>query len=170
MIIMFKNMFMKKVEFSKTIELKAYATGSIMKLEDIPDPVFAEKMMGDGIAIVPAEGNISSPVNGVIMHVFPTKHAISIKTANGAEILLHIGLETVSMNGEGFTVHVTEGKKVKVGDALVTVDLDMVKKRAKNTVIPIIIVNTKEMLKIDKLLLSGNVTIAKETILAVTAK
>lgn len=163
-------MFSKKAELTKTIELKAFVTGNVMKIEDIPDPVFAEKMMGDGIAIVPAEGSIFSPVNGDIMHVFPTKHAISIKTANGAELLIHIGLETVSMNGEGFTVHVTEGKTVKVGDALITVDLDMVKKRAKSTVIPIIITNTSDMLNIDKPILSGKVTAANDTILAITAK
>jgi PTS system glucose-specific IIA component len=167
---MFKKLFEKKEEVSKTIELKAFVTGTIMKLEDVPDPVFAEKMMGDGIVILPTEGKIISPVNGEIVHVFPTKHAIGIKTANGAEILIHIGLETVSMNGEGFTVHVTKGKKVKVGDALVTVDLDLVKKRAKSTVIPMIISNTNEMNGIEKPILSGKVTAAHETILAVTAK
>ncbi|MFC4620425.1 PTS glucose transporter subunit IIA [Camelliibacillus cellulosilyticus] len=167
---MFKKRFEKKEEVSKTLELKAYVTGHIMKLEDVPDPVFAEQMMGDGIAIVPVEGKIISPVNGEIVNVFPAKHAIGIKTANGVEILIHIGLETVSMNGEGFTVHVGEGKKVKVGDALVTVDLDLVKNKAKSTVIPIIITNTNAMRSIEKPILSGKVTAANETILAVTAK
>jgi len=165
---MLKKIFAKKEDVSKTIELKSYVTGTIVKIEDVPDPVFAEKMMGDGIAILPTEGKITSPVNGEIASVFPTKHAIGIKTANGVEILIHIGLETVSMNGEGFTVHVTEGKKVKVGDALITVDLDMVKKRAKSTVIPMVITNTSEIECIEKPILSGKVTAVNETILAVT--
>lgn len=166
---MLKKLFEKKEEVSKTIELKAYATGNVIELENVPDPVFAEKMMGDGIAIEPAEGKITSPVDGKILQVFPTKHAIGIKATNGAEILIHIGLETTSMNGEGFSVHVKEGTKVRVGDALVTVDLDLVKEKAKSTVIPIIITNTDSMSSIEKPILSGEVTSANQTILVVTA-
>lgn len=170
MIMMFKKLFGKKEEVEKTIELKAYATGKIVKLEDVPDPVFAQLMMGDGIAIEPAEGKIVSPVNGEVIQVFPTKHAIGIKAVNGAEILLHIGLETVSMNGEGFTTHVMEGDKVKAGDMLVTVDLELVKQKAKDIVTPLIITNADSIESVEKPLAAGTVTAAEETILTVTAK
>jgi PTS system glucose-specific IIA component len=166
---MLKKLFERKEEVAKTIELKAYVTGNVLKLENVPDPVFAEKMMGDGIAIEPVDGKITSPVDGEIVQVFPTKHAIGIKATNGAEILIHIGLDTVSMNGEGFSVNVKEGAKVRVGDALVTVDLDLVKEKAISTVIPLIITNSNSMSSIEKTILSGEVTSANQTILVVTA-
>ncbi|MEC5272727.1 PTS glucose transporter subunit IIA [Caldifermentibacillus hisashii] len=162
---MFKKFFSKNTTIPKTIELKAYASGTIVKLEDVPDPVFSEKMMGDGIAIEPIEGKIVSPVDGEIIQVFPTKHAIGIKTNNGVEILIHIGLETVAMNGEGFNAHVSQGEKVKVGDVLVTFDLELVKEKAKSTIIPIIITNTDKMEKIEKPILSGKVQAADQVIL-----
>jgi PTS system glucose-specific IIA component len=106
--------------------------------------VFAEKMMGDGLAIEPAEGLVVSPVDGEIMQVFPTKHAIGIRAKNGAEILIHIGLETVSLNGEGFQTYISEGDKVKTGDKLVAFDMEIIKEKAKSTVTPIIITNTDQ--------------------------
>lgn len=115
---MFKNLFGKKEEVSKTIELKAYATGRLVSIEEVPDPVFAEKMMGEGVAIIPSEGKIYAPIEGEVVRVFPRKHAVVIQAQNGAEILIHIGLETVSMKGEGFTTHVSEGKKSKQGICL----------------------------------------------------
>jgi PTS system glucose-specific IIA component len=165
---MFKKFFSKNTTIPKTIELKAYVSGTIVKLEDVPDPVFSEKMMGDGIAIEPIEGKIVSPVDGEIIQVFPTKHAIGIKTNNGVEILLHIGLETVAMNGEGFNAHVSQGEKVRVGDSLVTFDLELVKEKAKSTIIPIIITNTDKMEKIEKPILSGKVQAADQVILTAT--
>ncbi|MCJ8006496.1 PTS glucose transporter subunit IIA [Lederbergia wuyishanensis] len=167
---MFKNLFGKKQSASKTIELKAYASGNILSLEDVPDPVFSKKMMGDGIAIEPHEGKLVSPVDGEIMQVFPTKHAIGIKALNGAEILIHIGLETVSMNGEGFTSHVVEGEKVKAGDTLVTVDLEKVKEKAKSIITPIVITNSDEMANIDHSITTGKVSKNEEVILCVTSK
>ncbi|MBS4194286.1 PTS sugar transporter subunit IIA [Lederbergia citri] len=167
---MFKNLFGKKQAVSKTIELKAYATGNILQLEDVPDPVFSKKLMGDGIAIEPQEGKFVSPVDGEVIQVFPTKHAIGIKALNGAEILIHIGLETVSMNGEGFTSHVVEGEKVKAGDTLVTIDLEKVKEMAKSIITPIVITNSDDMESIDHLISSGSVSVNEEVILRVTSK
>jgi sugar PTS system EIIA component len=141
---MFKKLFGKKEEPVKTIQLLAPLTGSAVDLETVPDPVFAEKMMGDGFAIEPSEGMAVSPVDGEIMQVFPTKHAIGIRAKNGAEILIHIGLETVSLNGEGFETFVREGDKVKAGDKLVSFDLEVIKAKAKSTVTPIIITNTDQ--------------------------
>jgi sugar PTS system EIIA component len=138
---MLKKLFGKKEEV-KTVQLFAPLSGNAVTLETVPDPVFAEKMMGDGLAIEPGDGLAVSPVDGEIIQVFPTKHAIGIRAKNGAEILLHIGLETVSLNGEGFTTHVSEGDKVKVGDKLVSFDLDTIKTKAKSTITPIIITNS----------------------------
>jgi sugar PTS system EIIA component len=164
---MFKKLFGKK-EKIKTVELLAPLSGNAVDLSAVPDPVFSEKMMGDGIAIEPTEGEVLSPVDGEIMQIFPTKHAIGIRAKNGAEILIHIGLETVSMNGEGFTTHVFEGSNVKAGDKLVSFDIDLVKEKAKSTVTPIIVTNSDSASSIEKLangpVQKGNSPIMKVTI------
>lgn len=141
---MFKKLFGKKDEPIKTVQLLAPITGTARSLDNVPDPVFSEKMMGDGIAIEPSEGIVVSPVDGEIIQVFPTKHAIGIRAKNGTEILIHIGLETVSLKGEGFETHVKQGDSVRAGDPLVTFDLDTINKKAKSTMTPIIITNTDE--------------------------
>src|SRR5699024_6981164 len=86
--------------------------GKLVSLEEVPDPVFSEKMMGDGIAVRPTSDEVLSPCDGKIVQVFPTKHAVGIQTANGADVLIHVGLETVELNGEGFTSFVDEGDQV----------------------------------------------------------
>ncbi|MBB5173000.1 PTS sugar transporter subunit IIA [Texcoconibacillus texcoconensis] len=116
-------------------------TGEIKPLSEVPDPTFSEKMMGDGIAIEPSQGTVVAPVDGEIMQIFPTNHAVGIRTVNGVEILIHIGLETVNMNGEGFTGKVKEGDKVNIGDPLVEFDMDLVKEKAASTITPIIVTN-----------------------------
>lgn len=147
---MFKKLFGKQEPANKTISIYAPMTGEVKELEEVPDPVFAEKMMGDGLAIDPTRGEVVSPVDGEIMQVFPTKHAIGIKAENGAEILIHIGLETVGMKGEGFTTFISEGDKVKRGDKLVDFDLALVSEKAKSTITPIIITNGDEVETINK--------------------
>lgn len=97
--------------------------------------------MGDGMAIEPSEGILVSPVEGEIIQLFHTKHAIGIRSQTGMEILLHIGLETVAMNGEGFEAFVKEGDSVKPGDKLISFDLDLIKEKAASTITPIIITN-----------------------------
>ncbi|MGD6844994.1 PTS sugar transporter subunit IIA [Bacillus infantis] len=146
---MFKKLFGKKEEITE-VELKAPLTGKAVDLEEVPDPVFSEKMMGDGLAIEPSEGIVVSPVDGEVVQVFPTKHAIGLRAENGAEILIHIGLETVSMKGEGFETHISEGSKVKTGDKLVSFDIDLVKEKAKSTVTPVIITNGDALSSIEK--------------------
>ncbi len=165
---MFKKLFGKK-ETVKSVEVKAVLSGTAVNLEEVPDPVFAEKMMGDGIAIEPSEGVVVSPVNGEIVQVFPTKHAIGLRAENGAEILIHIGLETVSMKGEGFEMHVTEGSRVNEGDKLVTFDLALVKEKAKSTVTPIIVTNGDQLASLEKKA-AGSVTRGSSTVMTITAK
>jgi sugar PTS system EIIA component len=165
---MFKKLFGKK-ETVKTVELLAPVTGKTIPLEEVPDPVFAEKMMGDGMAFEPNEGRVVSPVEGTIIQVFPTKHAIGIRAVNGAEILLHIGLETVSMKGEGFTTHVKEGDSVNAGDLLVTFDLNLVREKAKSIVTPIIITNSDSVSSLEKLAV-GDVENGKSPVMTITMK
>ncbi|OZU89146.1 PTS trehalose transporter subunit IIBC [Virgibacillus indicus] len=116
-------------------------SGRVLPLEDVPDPTFSQKMMGDGLAIEPADGKVVSPVNGEIVQIFPTKHAIGIQSGSGVEILIHIGLETVSLDGEGFEAHVKQGDTVKVGNPLVTFNLDFIKEKASSHISPIVITN-----------------------------
>lgn len=145
---MLGKLFKKKEEVTD-ITLVAPINGEVIALEDVPDPVFSEKMMGAGLAIRPTTGEVVSPVTGKIIQVFPTKHAIGILADNGAEILIHIGLETVNLKGEGFTAYVEEGDKVKQGDVLVRFDMDIVQKKAKSMITPVIITNTDNMSRIE---------------------
>ncbi|MGG4491906.1 PTS sugar transporter subunit IIA [Metabacillus idriensis] len=138
---MLKKLFGKKTEKQTEETVYAPLTGRLLNLEDVPDPVFSQKMMGDGMAVEPSEGTLVSPVEGEIIQLFHTKHAIGIKSLTGMEILLHIGLETVAMNGEGFEAFVKEGDKVKPGDKLITFDLNLIKEKAASTITPIIITN-----------------------------
>ena len=116
-----------------TEEVYSVADGQVVALEQVKDPVFAQKMMGDGFAVEPANGNIVSPVSGTVSSIFPTKHALGLVTEAGLEVLVHIGLDTVSLEGKPFTVHVAEGQKVTAGDLLVTADLDAIRAAGRET-------------------------------------
>ena len=116
-----------------TEEVYSVADGEVIALEQVKDPVFSQKMMGDGFAVEPANGNIVSPVSGTVSSIFPTKHALGLVTEAGLEVLVHIGLDTVSLEGKPFTVHVTEGQKVVAGDLLVTADLDAIREAGRET-------------------------------------
>lgn len=114
-------------------------TGEVTPLSEVPDQVFSEKMMGDGIAIKPSQGEVRAPFNGKAQMIFPTKHAIGLVSDSGLELLIHIGLDTVKLNGEGFTLHVEEGQEVKQGDLLINFDLDYIRNHAKSDITPIIV-------------------------------
>ncbi|ATY55864.1 TPA: glucose-specific PTS transporter subunit IIBC [Staphylococcus argenteus] len=114
-------------------------TGEVTPLSEVPDQVFSEKMMGDGIAIKPSQGEVRAPFNGKVQMIFPTKHAIGLVSDSGLELLIHIGLDTVKLNGEGFTLHVEEGQEVKQGDLLISFDLDYIRNNAKSDITPIIV-------------------------------
>ncbi|WP_436861650.1 PTS sugar transporter subunit IIA [Staphylococcus caeli] len=139
---MFKKLFGKGKEVNKESAIYAPITGEYVKIEDIPDPVFAQKMMGEGFGINPTEGEVVSPIEGKVDNVFPTKHAIGLKAENGLEILVHIGLDTVQLDGQGFEVLVESGDSVNVGDPLLKFDLDYIKTNAKSVISPIIITNS----------------------------
>ena len=122
--------------------------GKMIRLRDVPDQVFASEMMGPGVAFISNDGNICSPCDGELMTVFPTKHAIGIKAENGAEILIHFGIDTVTLKGEGFK-RVAAGNQVKVGDKLVEYDLEFIKSKVPSVKTPVIINNMDMIEKID---------------------
>lgn len=122
----------------------APVNGEIIPLEMVPDPVFSEKLMGEGVAIMPAKGYIHAPVNGTIIQIAPTKHALGILAEDGSEILIHIGLETVSLKGVGFAVAVNVGDKVSVGQLLIEVDWNYLRSHAKSIITPIVITNSQQ--------------------------
>ncbi|WP_260980637.1 PTS sugar transporter subunit IIA, partial [Staphylococcus hominis] len=115
-----------------------------VKIEDIPDPVFAQKMMGEGFGINPTEGEVVSPIEGKVDNVFPTKHAVGLKAENGLELLVHIGLDTVQLDGKGFEVLVESGDDIKIGDPLIRFDLEYINNNAKSIISPIIITNSDQ--------------------------
>ena len=138
-----------------TEEVYSVADGQVIALEQVKDPVFAQKMMGDGFAVEPANGNIVSPVSGTVSSIFPTKHALGLVTEAGLEVLVHIGLDTVSLEGKPFTVHVSEGQKVAAGDLLVTADLDAIRAAGRETSTVVVFTNA-EAIKSVKLEQTGS--------------
>ena len=124
-----------------TEAIETVADGEVIKLEDVKDPVFSQKMMGDGFAVEPANGKIYSPVAGKVTSVFPTKHALGLLTEAGLEVLVHIGLDTVSLEGKPFEVHVAEGQTVAAGDLLVTADLAAIKEAGRETATVVVFTN-----------------------------
>ena len=138
-----------------TEEVYSVADGQVIALEQVKDPVFAQKMMGDGFAVEPANGNIVSPVSGTVSSIFPTKHALGLVTEAGLEVLVHIGLDTVSLEGKPFTVHVAEGQKVAAGDLLVTADLDAIRAADRETSTVVVFTNA-EAIKSVKLEQTGS--------------
>ena len=135
------NLFKKK-ENNKVIG--SPAKGRAVVLSEVNDPTFAEEMLGKGAAVIPEDGKICAPADGEIGMVFDTLHAVSMTTDFGAEILIHIGLDTVKMKGEGFTGHVKAGDHVKKGDLLLEVDLEKVKAAGYDTITPVIVCNTPD--------------------------
>ena len=133
---------------SRKVELVSPVNGKMIRLRDVPDQVFASEMMGPGVAFISNDGNICSPCDGELMTVFPTKHAIGIKAENGAEILIHFGIDTVTLKGEGFN-RVATSDTVKVGDKLVEYDLAFIKEKAPSVKTPVIINNMDAVEKIE---------------------
>ncbi|WP_027408341.1 glucose-specific PTS transporter subunit IIBC [Anoxybacteroides tepidamans] len=147
-------------------EIVAPLSGELLPLSEVPDQVFSQKMMGDGFAIMPEDGTVVSPVDGTIVNVFPTKHAIGIESKNGREILIHFGIDTVKLNGEGFEALVSQGDEVKQGQPILKVDLEYVKEHAPSVITPIIFTNLKasETVQIDK---QGAVTKGENNIVTI---
>ena len=158
------DLFKKKKEEPKK-GVFAPITGTLLSITEVPDPVFSQKMMGDGFAIEPTEGNVYSPVAGKVLNVFPTKHAVALQSDEGHEILIHFGMDTVTLKGEGFTAHVGEGDIVTPETLLLSVDLDAVRPKVPYLVTPVVFTNLNE--KVIELKVTGPVTHGKADILEI---
>jgi PTS system beta-glucosides-specific IIC component len=134
--------FFKKL-FSKPVDsLYAPLTGKAVPITEVPDPTFAEGMLGNGIAIVPADGKVYAPCDATVDMMFSTGHAVSLIADCGAEILIHVGLETVGLEGKPFTIHVSNGDKVKKGQLLMEADLAAIQAAGLQIITPVVICNT----------------------------
>ena len=134
---LFQKLFGKAMD-----DLYAPMAGKAVAISQVPDPTFAEGMLGNGIAIVPTEGKVYAPCDATVDMMFPTGHAVSLVADNGAEILIHVGLETVSLEGKPFTIHAANGDKVKKGQLLIEVDLKAVEAAGLKTITPMVVCNT----------------------------
>lgn len=119
--------------------LLAPLTGLAVSLDQVPDDVFSRKLLGDGVAILPTEGRLLSPADGEVIAVFHTGHAYCLRTGSGLELLIHVGLESISLKGEGVVSHVAPGDRVKAGDLLAQVDLTLLESRGIPTVTPVVV-------------------------------
>lgn len=135
-------MFFRKKK--KAVEIKACFKGTVVPIEEVNDPMFSEKLMGDGAAVEPEEGTLYAPVDGTVSAIFDTKHAIGFTLANGAEILIHIGIDTVELEGKGFDLEIAKGDKVKAGDKIGHIDIDYVKEQGKQITTPVLLTNMDE--------------------------
>ena len=148
-----------------SIEIIAPLSGEIVKIEDVPDVVFAEKIVGDGVAIKPSGNKIVAPLNGKIGKIFETNHAFAIESDEGIELFVHFGIDTVELKGEGFKRIVEEGQQVKVGDTIIEIDLPLLESKAKSVLTPVVISNMETVVELTKL--SGSVEAGKTPIMRV---
>ena len=137
------------------IQILAPASGTVKDITEVPDKTFADKVLGDGAAIIPEEGKIYAPADGTVVNIMDTKHGIMFLTSQGVELLIHIGLETVNLKGKYFTSHTENGAQVKAGDLLVEFDLDAIKKEGYNPVTPIVVTNGDNYIRSVNMIKSG---------------
>lgn len=117
-------------------------SGSAIPLDQVEDPVFSGRMLGDGLAVLPVRGEVVAPFDGKVISVFPTGHAVGLLSNDGVECLIHVGLDTVTLNGSGFAAKVKQGQTVRRGELLLTVDLPVLQAAAKSVVSPVIVTNS----------------------------
>lgn len=136
-----KNLFNSKKEIE---EIAAIMTGEIKPITEAPDPAFAQKLMGEGYVVFPSRGEVVAPFDGKISMIYPTKHAIALTSNSGLEILIHIGLDTVKLNGEGFELFIEIDDEVKKGQKILKVDLEFIRSKNLLTATPVVITNLNE--------------------------
>ena len=144
------------------VEILAPVAGRSISLDEVPDPVFSSRALGEGVGIEPADGRILAPVDGELITVAGTGHAFGIRTADGIEVLIHIGIDTVQMQGKGFDVRVTSGSRVSAGDLLAEVDLETIRAASHPTVTLMTVTNTAELSAVD--VITGRDVAAGETV------
>ena len=134
----------------KIREVYAPVDGQVVALESVKDDVFSQKMVGDGVAVIPMSNRFRAPIDGVVSKIFSTNHAYSIKSEKDLEVMVHIGLETVALDGKGFTRIANEGDEVKAGDIIIEADLSYISEHAKDIITPVIILEESDVKEIDK--------------------
>lgn len=140
-------------------------SGKIVSLKDVNDATFSDKLLGEGIAIIPKDGKIYAPFDGTVTSIFPTKHAIGLTSNEGVELLIHIGLDTVELKGEGFTSHITQGEQVNKGQLLIEADLKTISTKGYEIITPIIVTNTQEFLDVLLLPISDEIGSSEDLLL-----
>ena len=153
---------------AKEIEIMSPITGKAIGIAEVPDPVFAEKMLGDGVAIVPEDGLVVSPCKGKVVQIFPTNHAVGIETKQGFDLLVHLGIDTVELKGKGFERLVEEGQSVDVGTPLLKMDLGKIAELGKSTISPVIITTMDKIQTMN--VTTGQVRAGKDVIIKVKVK
>ncbi len=161
-----KGIFGGKGEEAYT--LGSPAKGKAVPLAQVNDPTFADGILGKGAAVIPSEGKIYAPVDGTVGMMFETKHAVSLTTEYGAEILVHVGLDTVELKGKFYEGHVKAGDKVKAGDLLISFDIDQVKAAGYDVVTPVLVCNTDDYASVDEVA-SGDVSVG-DAVVKITKK
>ena len=146
----FSKLFGKNEEKLNPNHLYAPMAGAAVSVTEVPDPTFAEGLLGDGIAIIPTDGKVCAPCDATVDMMFTTGHAVSLTTESGAEILIHVGLETVSLEGKPFDVKVASGDKVKKGQVLMVADLEAIKAAGLNTITPMLVCNSADFSTFNK--------------------
>lgn len=147
---LFKKILGNKKDVEVDYTIYSPLTGESVPLSAVNDLVFSQEMMGKGAAVIPTVGRVVAPCNGKIISVFKTLHAITIKADNGAEIIIHVGLETVALDGKHYKSHINDGQRIKKGDLLLTFDLDQIKADGYDVITPVIVTNSAEYQRVDK--------------------
>ncbi|MBM7071345.1 PTS glucose transporter subunit IIA [Shewanella sp. 202IG2-18] len=160
------GLFKKQKTIDPGINIYAPVSGKIVDIEQVPDVVFAEKIVGDGIAIYPNGDTLYAPIDGVIGKIFETNHAFSIESDDGLELFVHFGIGTVELQGNGFKRIAEEGEKVKAGDAIVSFDLNFIQIQVDSILTPVVLANMEDVKSIKKF--DGNVMAQSDVIFNVT--
>lgn len=160
---MLSNLFGKSKQ--KTFEILAPLSGKVLPLSAVPDEAFAGKHMGDGIAVEPSQGKIIAPFDGRVLHLIHTNHAIILEHGSGLQLLIHIGINTVALNGDGFRTHVSSGDTFNAGDTLIEFDRGKIEAAGCSSITPIVVANEEEVKRLEHIVSNGNVTAGDQVIL-----
>ena len=144
---LFQSLFNSNAK-DNSIKIGAPISGRLVSIKEVSDPTFGEEILGKGAAVIPDDGKVYAPADGTVSTVFPTGHAVAMATDDGVEILVHVGLDTVKLDGKHFTIHAQEDQKVKKGDLLLEVNLEQVKAEGYDTITPIVICNSDDFAEI----------------------
>ena len=156
---------MDATDSAGTVVLKAPVTGVLVPIEKVPDPVFAQKLVGDGISIDPLSETLLAPCDGEIAHVHPAGHAVTLELPGGLEIMLHVGVDTVNLKGEGFTAKVQPGDRVSAGSELIAFDADYVATRAKSLLTQVVVTDMERVARLEPA--TGAVSAGSDVVLTV---